>query len=127
MVEQVIKRLNDILNLNDKALQRLLREIPKKDLAYLLLDAGPEVKQKIYNNLSDRYATMLKEDLELITGTDKSNISAAKQKFLSAYNKLIKEGEIIQGKVKKSVKPIKKIECVDYLKEKKSANQQPKR
>ena len=89
MANKEIKQLGEILSLDDRALQRLLREIPKKDIAYLLLDASLEIKEKIYRCVSNHYASMLKEDIELLKGVDKTNISAAMQNFMVIYDRLV--------------------------------------
>ena len=63
-----IKRLmflfEDIVLIDDKGVQRILREIDKRDLALSLKVADEKVKQKIFKNMSERAAAVVKEELE---------------------------------------------------------------
>ena len=54
----------DLVQLDDRSIQRMLREVETKDLALALKGANEEVAEKIYKNMSERAGNMLKDDME---------------------------------------------------------------
>ena len=66
LAEEIRKRMfvfEDIINLDDRAIQLIIREVESKDLALALKTASEEVSDRIYRNMSKRAATLLKEDI----------------------------------------------------------------
>lgn len=99
-----IKRLmfvfEDIVMLDDRSLQLVLREVDQKDLALALKAAAAEVGEKIYKNMSKRAADMLKEELEFMGPVKIRDVEEAQQKVVNVIRKLEEAGEIIVARGK---------------------------
>lgn len=88
---------DDIGKLDDRTIQRLLRDISKSDLA-LALKASPErLKEKVYNNLSERARDNLKEEIEILGPQLAKNVYTAQRKIVDAVRALEESGEIVLG------------------------------
>ncbi len=85
----------DILSLDDKSIQRLLREVDNNDLGIALKGSGEEVQNVIFNNLSKRLATMIKEEMEYMGPLRLKDVEEAQQKIVNIIRKLEDSGEII--------------------------------
>lgn len=70
------------LNLDDESIRKLLREIEQETLLIALEGADSEVKNAFYENLSDRAASMIKEELQYSDPNNKKNIEKARQKLV---------------------------------------------
>lgn len=94
-----IKRLmfvfEDIVQLDDRAIQQVLREVDTKDLALALKGASEEVSNKIRRNMSKRAADMLKEDIEFMGPVRLRDVEEAQQKVVNIIRKLEEAGEIV--------------------------------
>ena len=84
----------DILKIDDNGIQTLMKEINTDDLVVALKAASDELKDKLYNNMSERAATMLQDDLEAMGPTKRSDVEAAQQKIIAVCKKLEDEGKI---------------------------------
>jgi flagellar motor switch protein FliG len=84
----------DVLKLDDKSLQELLREVSGEDLARALklVDAG--LRDKIFKNMSKRGAEMLKEDIEMMPPIRLSEVEASQRTILEITKRLDTEGKI---------------------------------
>ncbi len=87
----------DILKIDDQGLQMVLKEVNQEDLLIALKTASDDLKNKIYTNMSQRAATMLKEDVESLGPTKVSEVEKAQQKIVQACKKLEEEGKIVVG------------------------------
>ncbi|CCQ90549.1 Flagellar motor switch protein [Nitrospina gracilis 3/211] len=87
----------DILKLDDNGLQMVLKEVQSEDLLMSLKTASDEVKNKIYSNMSDRAANMLKEDLDALGPTKVSEVERAQQKVVQVIKRLEEEGKLAIG------------------------------
>ncbi len=87
----------DVVSLDDRSLQRLLREIDVKELALALKSASNEVKNKIMGGMSQRASAALKEELEMLGPARKRDIEAAQTGIVSMIRKLEDAGEIVVG------------------------------
>lgn len=87
----------DILKLDDNGVQMVLKEVQSEDLLMSLKTASDEVKEKIYSNMSDRAASMLKEDLEALGPTRVSDVEKAQQKVVQVIKRLEEEGKLVIG------------------------------
>lgn len=89
----------DIILVNDKGIQQVLKEIDNEVLALALKTASEELKDKIFRNMSERAATLIKEDMEYMGPVRLSDVESAQQKVVDIVRKLEEAGEvIIQGR-----------------------------
>jgi len=98
LAEAILKRMfvfEDIITLDDRAIQKVLREIDTRDLALALKTASEEVAARIYKNMSKRAADMLKEDIEYMGPVRLRDIEEAQQKIVATIRRLEEAGEII--------------------------------
>ena len=84
----------DILKIDDNGIQALMKEINTDDLVIALKAASDDLKEKLYNNMSERAATMLQDDLEAMGPTKRSDVEQAQQKIIAVCKKLEDEGKI---------------------------------
>ncbi len=85
----------DILSLDDKSIQRVLREVDNNELAIALKGANEEVQNVIFNNLSKRLSAMIKEDMEFMGPVRLKDVEEAQQKIVNIIRKLEDSAEII--------------------------------
>lgn len=85
----------DVLKLDDKSLQELLREVSTEELAKALKLVDAADREKIYRNMSRRGAEMLKEDIEMMPPIRLSEVEASQRAILDITKKLESEGKII--------------------------------
>ena len=85
----------DILLLNDRAIQRVLRDVENSDLAVALKSTNEEVQNVIFKNLSTRLAAMIKEDIEFMGPVRMKDVEEAQQKIVGVIRKLEDAGEIV--------------------------------
>lgn len=98
LAEEVKKRMfvfEDIILLDDKGIQMVLREVDMKELGLALKGASDEVKEKLFRNLSKRAAEMLKEDMEYMGPVRIKDVQDAQQKVVNVIRKLEESGEIV--------------------------------
>jgi flagellar motor switch protein FliG len=86
---------DDLIKIDDRGLQELMKEISKEDLPVALRGANPEVKEKFFKNMSSRAAEMLKEDMEAKGPVKVSDVEKAQQNILKVCRKLEEEGRIV--------------------------------
>lgn len=85
----------DILSLDDKSIQRVLREVDNNELAVALKGSNEEVQNVIFNNLSKRLATMIREDMDFMGPIRLKDVEEAQQKIVNIIRKLQDSNEII--------------------------------
>lgn len=85
----------DVVNLTNQAMQRVLEEVEQNDLVIALKSAPDNVKGFILGNLSKRRQEMLREDMEVLGPTRMRDIETAQQKIVNAVRALEERGEII--------------------------------
>jgi flagellar motor switch protein FliG len=99
-----IKRLmfvfEDIVMLDDRSLQLVLREVDQKDLALALKATNSEVAEKVYRNMSKRAADMLKEEIEYMGPVKIRDVEEAQQKVVNIIRQLEDKGEIVVSRGK---------------------------
>jgi flagellar motor switch protein FliG len=88
----------DIVQLDDRAIQAILREVDVKELGTALKGVGPEVQAKIFKNMSERAVAMLKEDMEFMGPVRLRVVEEAQQKVVAAIRRLEETGEIVVGR-----------------------------
>lgn len=96
-----IKRLmflfEDIVTLDDRSIQRVLRDVDKRDLALALKVADEKVKQKIFKNMSERAAAVVKEELEFMGPVKLKEVEAAQMRIVDIIKRLEEQEEIVIG------------------------------
>ena len=98
LADEIRKKMfvfEDILLLDDRAIQRVLRDVDNADLGVALKAANEEVQNVIFKNLSKRLAAMIKEDMEFIGPVRMKDVEEAQQKVVSVIRKLEDSGEIV--------------------------------
>ncbi|MEW5884570.1 MAG: flagellar motor switch protein FliG [Armatimonadota bacterium] len=88
----------DIVTLDDRAVQQILREVEMKELATALKGTGEEVQRKIFSNMSERAATMLQEDMEFMGPVKMSVVEEAQQRIVAVIRRLEEQGDINIGR-----------------------------
>jgi flagellar motor switch protein FliG len=86
---------DDLILLDDRSIQRVLKEVETKDLSIALKAASEEVKNKIFSNVSERVAVMIREEMEFMGPTRLSDVEAAQGRIVEAVRRLEEEGQII--------------------------------
>ncbi|MCI9188229.1 MAG: flagellar motor switch protein FliG [Lachnospiraceae bacterium] len=98
LAEEIRKKMfvfEDILLLDDRAIQRVLRDVENNDLSVALKNANEEVKNAIFNNVSKRLAVMIKEDMDFMGPVRMKDVEEAQQKIVNIIRKLEDSGEIV--------------------------------
>ena len=98
LADEIRKKMfvfEDILSLDDRAIQRVLRDVDNSDLALALKGATEEVQNVILNNLSKRLAVMIKEDMEYMGPVRMKDVEEAQQKIVNIIRKLEDSAEIV--------------------------------
>ena len=98
LADEIRKKMfvfEDILLLDDKSIQRVLRDVENSDLSVALKGSNEQVQEAIFNNLSKRLASMIKEDMEFMGPVRMKDVEEAQQKIVSIIRKLEDAGEII--------------------------------
>jgi flagellar motor switch protein FliG len=85
----------DLTSLDDKSLQRVLREVDVKQLALALKAASPELKTKIMGTMSQRAVTGLREEMEFLGPVKMRDVEAAQTDIVSKVRALEETGEIV--------------------------------
>ena len=86
---------DDLVHVDDRALQRLLMEVEQRDLALALKAAPDELKRKLLDNVSERVAQAIGEELELMGAVRVSEVDEAQHTILEAAQQLEERGEIV--------------------------------
>ncbi|MEN6413195.1 MAG: flagellar motor switch protein FliG [Veillonellales bacterium] len=103
LAEEIKRRMfvfEDIVLLDDRSLQLVLREIDSKDLALALKASSSEVGDKIYKNMSKRAADNLREEIEYMGPVRIRDVEEAQQKIVNVIRRLEESGEIIVSRGK---------------------------
>jgi len=98
LVEQIRRLMfvfEDIMLVNDKGIQSVLKEVDQSDLALALKTASDELKEKVFRNMSDRASSLIKEDMEYMGPVRISDVEAAQQKIVDVVRRLEEAGELI--------------------------------
>ncbi|MBQ7834131.1 MAG: flagellar motor switch protein FliG [Lachnospiraceae bacterium] len=98
LADEIRKKMfvfEDILLLDDRAIQRVLRDVDNNDLAIALKGANEEVQNAIFNNMSKRLAVMIKEDMEFMGPVRMKDVEEAQQKIVNTIRKLEDSNEIV--------------------------------
>jgi flagellar motor switch protein FliG len=94
-VRKLMFTFDDIVNLDDRSIQVVLREVDSKDLGIALKGSSEEVKERILKNLSQRAAQMLKEELEYMGPVRLKQVEEAQSKIVAIIRRLEEAGTIV--------------------------------
>ncbi len=98
LVEQIRRLMfvfEDILLVNDKGIQAVLKEVDNEELALALKTASEELQDKIFRNMSERAAKLIQEDMEYMGPVRVSDVEPAQQRVVDVVRRLEDAGEII--------------------------------
>lgn len=96
-IQDLMFVFDDLLEIDDRGMQELLRQVPADKLLIALKGADETFKSKVFKNMSQRAAEMLKSDLEAKGPVRLSDVEAAQKEILVAARKLADEGTIQLG------------------------------
>src|SRR5438270_10892655 len=88
---------DDLEKVDDKGIQALLKEVQSESLVIALKGATPEMREKVFRNMSTRAAETLREDLESRGPVRVSDVEASQKEILKIARRLSDEGEIMLG------------------------------
>ena len=98
LADEIRKKMfvfEDILLLDSRAIQRVLRDVDNSDLAIALKSANEEVQNAIFDNLSKRLAAMIKEDMDFMGPVRMKDVEEAQQKIVNIIRALEDSNEIV--------------------------------
>jgi flagellar motor switch protein FliG len=98
LVEQIRRLMfvfEDIIRVNDKGIQAVLKEVENEELALALKTASEDLKNKVFNNMSERAAQLIKEEMEFMGPVRISDVEAAQQRIVDVVRRLEDAGEVI--------------------------------
>lgn len=102
LVEQIRRLMfvfEDVLLVNDKGIQAVLKEVDNDELALALKTASEELKSKIFSNMSERAAQLIKEDMQFMGPVKVSDVESAQQRIVDIVRRLEESGDVvIQGR-----------------------------
>ncbi|MCL6493822.1 MAG: flagellar motor switch protein FliG [Ignavibacterium sp.] len=93
-VKRLMFMFEDIVNIQDKDIQKILKEVDRKDLALALKVADETLRNKIFSNMSERAADLLKEELQYMGMVKLKEVEAAQAKIIDIVKSLEESGEI---------------------------------
>jgi flagellar motor switch protein FliG len=97
-VKNMMFVFEDIVQLEDRAIQSIMKEVDMKELATALKGTSQEVQDKVYRNMSERAVAMLKEDMEFMGPVRLRVVEESQQKIVAIIRKLEEAGEIVVGR-----------------------------
>ncbi len=98
LVEQIRRLMfvfEDVLKVNDKGIQAVLKEVDNEELCLALKTASDTLKEKIFANMSARASELIKEDMEYMGPVRLSDVEQAQQRIVDVVRRLEEAGEII--------------------------------
>ena len=98
LADEIRKRMfvfEDIITMDDRSVQRFVRDCDPRDLVLSLKAANAEVANKLFANMSTRMAQSIKDDLEITTNVRMKDVEEAQQRIVAIIRGLEEKGEII--------------------------------
>ncbi len=93
-IQRLMFLFDDLVNIQDKDLQKVLREIDRKDLVLALKTADEKLRNKIFANMSERASDLLKEELQYMGMVKLKEVEAAQSRIIEVVKNLEETGEI---------------------------------
>lgn len=94
-IRRYLFTFEDLLNVEDRGIMALLKEVNTQDLALALKAASDELKAKFFRNMSSRASEMLQEELEIMGPARLRDVEAAQQKIIQIAKRLEAEGQLV--------------------------------
>ena len=94
-IQDLMFVFDNLIDVDDRGIQSLLREVSSETLILALKGADQAMKDKIFNNMSERAAQLIKEDMEYMGPVRLSDVEAAQQRIVDVVRRLEEAGEII--------------------------------
>jgi flagellar motor switch protein FliG len=94
-VRRLMFVFEDVAKLDDRGMQRVIRELDTKDMALALRNATELVKTKFFSNVSQRAADMLREEMTLTSSVRLKNVEEAQQRIVEVIKRLEEQDEIV--------------------------------
>ena len=94
-VKRLMFLFEDLLYIDDRGIQRILREVDKRELALALKVVDDKLKEKIFKNMSERAQEMLKEELQYMGPVRLKEVEAAQTRIVEVVKQLEDQGEIV--------------------------------
>ena len=85
----------NILDMDDRSVQRFVRDLDTKDVVFALKNASEDMKAVFFNNMSKRMADTVREDLEVTSNVRLKDVEEAQQRIVNVIRKLEEQGEVI--------------------------------
>jgi len=85
----------DIVQLDDRSIQKVLKEVDNKDLALALKHVNPEVKARVLANMSERAAETISEEIEYMGPVRLKEVEVAQQQIVDTIRKLEEQGQVV--------------------------------
>lgn len=101
LAETIRKKMfvfEDIMGMDDRSIQRFVRDCDMKDLVYALKNASPELAALFYKNMSSRMAETIQSDLEITVNVRLKDVEDAQQRIVNLVRKLDEAGEVVISK-----------------------------
>ena len=101
LADEIRKRMfvfEDIITMDDRSVQRFVRDCDPRDLVLALKTANEEVSKKLLTNMSTRMAQNIKDDLEITTNVKLKDVEDAQQRIVDIIRSLEEKGEIVIAK-----------------------------
>jgi flagellar motor switch protein FliG len=96
-VEELMFVFENLLDVDDRGIQALLREVSSESLVLAMKGASEALKEKIFKNMSKRAAEMLRDDLEVRGPVKLSEVEAAQKEILGIARRLAESGDVVLG------------------------------
>jgi flagellar motor switch protein FliG len=98
-IRRLMFTFEDIIHVDDRGVQRILKEIDQRDLSLSLKAAGPDVGNKIFKNMSERAGALLKEEISYLGPVRLRDVEESQRRIVDVVRRLEETGEIIvQGR-----------------------------
>jgi len=94
-IKKLMFVFEDIIHLDDRSIQQVLREVDQKDLALALKGSSEDVKNKVKKNMSKRAAELIEEELEFMGPVRLRDVEEAQQRIVGVIRRLEESGEIV--------------------------------
>ena len=94
-IRQLMFIFEDLINVDDRGIMAILKEVNNEELILAMKTASDEMKEKIFKNMSERAAQMMKEDLEVMGPVRLKDVEVAQQGIIKIAKKLEAEGKIV--------------------------------
>jgi flagellar motor switch protein FliG len=94
-IKKMMFIFEDVIHVEDRSMQRVLKEIDTSELALALKSASEEVQNKVFSNISKRAAELIKEEIEYMGPVRLKDVEEAQQRIVNVVRRLEEEGEVV--------------------------------